>query len=69
MVSIVLYAVVTNFHFLAAGHTLRDEHGAVYQRVGRFVLAAMSLPGWGMGLLFAPRRKRTADASRSCQGG
>jgi hypothetical protein len=28
-----------------------DEHGAVYERVGRFTLAAMSVLGWGTGLL------------------
>jgi hypothetical protein len=45
--SIALYALAINFHFLAVDHALRHEYGAVYERVGRFVLAAMSLLGWG----------------------
>ena len=51
--SIALYAVAMAFHFLAVDHALREEHGAVYQRIGRWVLAAMALLGWGAGLLFA----------------
>jgi hypothetical protein len=51
-VSIALYAVAIAFHFLAVDHALRDEHGAAYERVGRFVLAGMSVLGWGLGLLF-----------------
>ena len=52
-VSIALYATALSFHFLALDNSLRHEHGAAYQRVGRFVLAGMAMLGWGMGLLFA----------------
>lgn len=52
-VSISLYATALTFHFLALENTLRHEHGAAYERIGRFVLAGMALLGWGMGLLFA----------------
>jgi hypothetical protein len=41
------------FHFLSVDASLRYEHGAAYDRIGRFVLAAMVLLGWGMGLLFS----------------
>jgi hypothetical protein len=47
-----LYAVAITFHFLSIDRGLREEHGAVYDRVGRFVLAGMALLGWGAGLLF-----------------
>ena len=52
-ISIALYAAAITFHFLALDHELCNEHGAVYQRIGRFMLAGIALLGWGMGLLFA----------------
>jgi hypothetical protein len=51
--SAALYAVAIAFHFLALDHTLRKEHGAAYDRTGRFTLAGMSILGWGVGVLFA----------------
>jgi hypothetical protein len=51
--STVLYAVAIAFHLLALSHELSNEYGAVYQLIGRFVLAAMALLGWATGLLFA----------------
>jgi len=50
--STVLYTVAITFHFLALDHELRNEYGAAYDRIGRFVLAGMSVFGWVMGLLF-----------------
>jgi hypothetical protein len=52
-VSLGLYAVAMACHFLGVDHSLRDEHGAAYDRVGRFVLAWSAIVGWGAGLLFA----------------
>jgi hypothetical protein len=52
-VSTALYAVPISFHFLSADHSLRSEHGAAYDRIGRPLLAGMSLLGWGVGLLVA----------------
>ena len=49
----VLYAVAITFHFVGVDHALRKEHGAAYERVGRFVLAAMCVAGWAAGLLHA----------------
>lgn len=40
-------------HFLAIGYTLREEHGAAFDRTGRFVLAGTCVFGWGAGLLVA----------------
>jgi hypothetical protein len=51
-VSTALYAVAIAFHFLALDHSLQSEYGTAYQSVGRWVLAAASLAGWGAGLLF-----------------
>lgn len=51
--STALYAVAIAFHLLALSHDMSKEYGAAYQRIGRFVLAAMAILGWGSGLLFA----------------
>jgi hypothetical protein len=51
--SVALYAVAITVHFLAVDHSLHEEHGAAYERVGRFMLAGMCLIGWGTGLLIA----------------
>ena len=51
--STALYALAIAIHFLGVDHALREEHGAAYDRIGRFVLAGMSMLGWGAGLLFA----------------
>lgn len=48
-----LFAVAIGAHFLVLEHTLREEHGASWQRVGRWVLAAMCLFGWSLAWLFA----------------
>jgi hypothetical protein len=48
---IALYTVAMIAHFLTIDHSLREEHRALYERGGRWVLAAMSALGWGTGLL------------------
>jgi hypothetical protein len=45
-----LYAVAFGLHFLAVGHSLQQEHGAAYERTGRWLLAAACLLGWGLGV-------------------
>jgi hypothetical protein len=47
-----LYSLAIGFHFLAIDHTLREMHPQRYDRVGRFILAAMCVAGWGMSRLF-----------------
>ncbi len=47
------YVVAMMCHFLAIDHALREEHGAAFDRTGRFVLAGTCVLGWGAGLLFA----------------
>jgi hypothetical protein len=51
--STALYTFAIAVHFLGVDHALREEHGVVYDRTGRLVLAAMSMLGWGAGLLIA----------------
>ena len=49
--SVALFALAVAVHLVGVDHTLHEEYGAVYRRIGRFVLAAMSLIGWGVGML------------------
>lgn len=51
--STALYAVAFTAHFLTLGHTLHEEHGNPYKRTGRWVLAAMCVVGWGVGVMVA----------------
>jgi hypothetical protein len=50
---ILLYALAMGLHFLAVDHSLQREHGELYLRVGRFVLAGASLAGWACALAIA----------------
>jgi hypothetical protein len=47
--SIGLFVLAIALHFLSIDHMLRREHGEVYDRRGRFLLAAMVLAGWAAG--------------------
>ena len=49
--SVALFALAVAVHFMGVDHTLHEQYGAVYRRTGRFVLAAMSLIGWALGVL------------------
>ena len=49
--SVALFALAIAVHFLGVDHALREEYGAVYNRRGRYVLAATALLGWGVGML------------------
>jgi hypothetical protein len=51
--SLAAYAFAMACHFLAVDHSLREEHRAQFDRVGRFVLAGAAVLGWGLGLLVA----------------
>jgi len=52
-ISTFLYALPIMLHFLSVDHSLQEYHGAIYERVGRPMLAAASIAGWGIGLLIA----------------
>jgi hypothetical protein len=51
-VSIALYASAITVHFLALNDALLNEHGLAYDRIGRYILAGVSIFGWGLGLVF-----------------
>ena len=48
-VPLALYTAAMGLHFLAMDYALSREHGKLYERVGRKVLAAASLLGWMIG--------------------
>ena len=48
---IFLYALAMGLHFLAVDHALRREHGNLYSRPGRQILATAVLAGWLCGVL------------------
>jgi len=50
-VSIGLYTAAMAFHFVGVDHSLSEEHGALYDDGGRYLLAAMALVGWAIGQL------------------
>jgi len=49
LVFLVLYFVAMFLHFLGADHSLRREHGALYDRRGKWALAGAVLAGWVVG--------------------
>lgn len=48
--SLVLYAFAMSVHFLVNDFGLREDHREVYQRSGRWVLAAAVFVGWVLGV-------------------
>jgi hypothetical protein len=50
-VPVALYTAAMGLHFLGVDHSLAEEHGAAYDRRGRYVLAAMAPLGWAAGQL------------------
>jgi len=48
---LVLYFVAMFLHFLGADHSLRREHGGLYDRSGKWILAGTVLGGWVVGSL------------------
>jgi hypothetical protein len=46
-----MYAIAMTLHFIVNDHALHERHGAIYERRGRWVLAAAPLTGLGVGLV------------------
>ena len=44
------YGFAMALHFLVNDQGLRDQHGGSYDRMGRWLLAAAPVAGWGLGL-------------------
>lgn len=51
--AVAFYAVAMSFHFLGVERHLREEHKALYQHTGRYVLATACAAGWLLSLLFS----------------
>jgi hypothetical protein len=49
--SLIVYSIAMGLHFFLCAHSLREDHGAGYDRIGRWLLAACSLGGWLSGVL------------------
>jgi hypothetical protein len=49
-VALAVYTVAMALHFLIVDHSLSEEHGDRYARVGRWVLAASVMIGWSIGV-------------------
>jgi hypothetical protein len=47
--ALAVYGLAMALHFLIVGHSLREEHGRVYDRAGHWVLAASVLAGYVAG--------------------
>src|SRR5262245_22897772 len=48
-----VYTLAMAVHFVVVSHSLAEEHGALYRRSGRWVLAASVLAGWAIGAAFS----------------
>jgi hypothetical protein len=52
LVALALYCTAMVVHFLGADHSLRREHGAAYDQVGRWTLAGAVIAGSVIGTLY-----------------
>jgi hypothetical protein len=48
-IALAAYGFAMALHFLIVDHSLREQHGRLYDRTGRWVLAASVLVGWMVG--------------------
>jgi hypothetical protein len=49
----IFYTIALGLHFLTVARALHEEHGALYDRTGRIVLACMVMAGWLLGVFVA----------------
>lgn len=68
-VQTLLYAVAVALHFLGIDHALREDHGARYERIGRYVLAGACILGWSVGLALGLPRSVVALLVAFISGG
>jgi hypothetical protein len=52
-IQLVFYTVAMALHFISVAHALREEHGALYDRIGSPMLVASCAAGWVCGMAFA----------------
>ena len=46
---LIIYAVAMGMHFIVNDQAMRDQHGAMYDRIGRWLLALAPMIGWALG--------------------
>ncbi|MBT2638794.1 MULTISPECIES: hypothetical protein [unclassified Bacillus (in: firmicutes)] len=50
VMGLVFYFIALAVHFITSDHALREAHKEMYDRVGRWLLAAAILAGWAIGI-------------------
>ncbi|MDM9383835.1 hypothetical protein QUB80_24425 [Chlorogloeopsis sp. ULAP01] len=49
MISLLLFSIAMTLHFVVNDHGLREHHKHLYDRIGRWILAAAIIIGWVLG--------------------
>lgn len=47
---LIFYFIALSVHFITSDHALREAHKEIYDRIGRWLLAAAILAGWAIGI-------------------
>jgi hypothetical protein len=47
---LIFYFIALAVHFITSDHALREAHKEIYDRIGRWLLAAAILAGWSVGI-------------------
>lgn len=47
---LIFYFIALSVHFITSDHALREAHKEIYDRIGRWLLAAAILTGWVIGI-------------------
>ena len=50
-IPVTMYALAMALHFLSVDHSLRREHGAAYEGLGKYILAAAVVAGWACAMV------------------
>ncbi len=58
--SLVFYAIAMSLHFLSLTHSLEEEHGVLWDRIGSRLLAVCCVAGWATGMAYPLPEPATA---------
>jgi hypothetical protein len=50
-IPILIYGVAMGLHFFSIEHSMHNEHGSMYDKFGKWILAGAVLTGWACGAL------------------
>jgi len=50
-VPILIYGIAMSLHFLSIDHSMHNEHGSLYDKFGKWILAGAVLTAWVCGAL------------------